>query len=422
MYDLLIQHVLYRGTRIDVAISGSQIAAISPASTTLSQASAREVIEGTPFLLRSPFYNTHTHHAMTLLRGIDDDCALMDWLQHVIWPREAHLTPEAVYAGTRLAILESIRSGCVAFNDMYFHQPEILRAAQEMHVRAQVGLMYMNQVSTHIENEATLALRKQLPDTLRLSVAPHALYTTSEQQLRQLADFARVEALPIHTHAAESTTETQIARDTFHAQSPIRYLERCGLLTESTILAHCCHLDDTDRALLAERGCTIAHCPQSNQKLASGTFEMAKALAAGIKVTIGTDGAASNNSLSMIAETKSAALVGKAIAGAPDALPFSALDQAVTETAAKALGFPNAGKIAVGADADLLLIDMRSPAFVGTGNPDANFIYAGDSAAVDTVICAGHILMRHKQIPGEAEILAEAQRAAETLQNACQRS
>lgn len=414
MIDLLIKNALFRGQSVDVAISKGLFTAIHPAGEHAYE--ARQTIDASNKLLRAPFYNTHTHHAMTLLRGIDDHCALMDWLQRVIWPREAKLTPDAVYAGTRLAILESIKSGCVSFNDMYFHQPQILRAAQEMGVRAQVGLMYMNQVSHHIENEATLALRESLPPTLRLSIAPHALYTTTRKQLEALATFAQEQQLPIHTHAAETLTECAIAKNEFHAESPIRYLDACGLLSETTVLAHCCHLDDEDRNILAQRGCFIAHCPHSNLKLASGTFDFVKAHAAGIKVTIGTDGAASNNSLSMIAETKTAALLAKATAGQPNALPLEVIDHAVTDVAAAALGFPNAGKIEVGAEADLLLIDLKAPTFVGPGNPNANFLYAGDSSVVDTVICAGRILMLHQHVDGEEEILASAHAAARQLQ------
>lgn len=414
MIDLLIKNALFHGQSVDVAISKGVFTAIHPAGAQTYEAT--QIIDASNKLLRAPFYNTHTHHAMTLLRGIDDHCALMDWLQRVIWPREAKLTPDAVYAGTRLAILESIKSGCVGFNDMYFHQPQILRAAQEMGVRAQVGLMYMDQVSHHIENEATLALRESLPPTLRLSVAPHALYTTTQKQLEALAIFAQEHHLPIHTHAAETLTESSIAKQVFKASSPIRYLDTCGLLNETTILAHCCHLDDEDRNILAQRGCFIAHCPHSNLKLASGTFDFVKAHAAGIKVTIGTDGAASNNSLSMIAETKTAALLAKATAGQPNALPLEVIDHAATDVAAAALGFPNAGKIEVGAEADLLLIDLKAPTFVGPGNPDANFLYAGDSSVVDTVICAGKILMLHKYIENEAEIIASAHAAAHQLQ------
>ena len=336
MFDLILSNALLRGRRVDVAVRGAAFAAVEPAGA-LAHAEARARRDCSRFLLRPPFYNTHTHQAMTLLRGIDDDCALMDWLTREIWPREARLTPDAVHAGTRLAILEGLRSGCVAFNDMYFHQPAVIRAAVEMGVRARVGLMFMDQVSDHIENDA--------------------------------------------------------------------------------VLAHCCHATEADLALIADRGCFVAHCPQSNQKLASGVFPWAKAAAAGVRVTVGTDGAASNNGLSMIAEAKAAALSAKLGAGAPDALRFADLDRAVTETAAEALGFPNAGRIAPGADADFILVDLDTPAFAGGGDPDANFIYAADSACVDTVACAGRLLLEGRTllVADEAALLADARAASETL-------
>ena len=298
--ELLIQDVLWQGRRVDVAIAEGMFTAIEPAGT-LEPTPSTTCLSGRHFLLRSPFYNTHTHHAMTLLRGAGEDLPLMAWLNQRIWPREARLTSELVAAGTRLAIVESLHSGCVAFNDMYFHQPAILRVAQEMGVRARVGLMVMNQVSDHIENEAALALRPTLPKTLNLCLAPHALYTTTTEQLCEVARQSEELGLPIHIHAAETLAECEIARERFHAATPVRYLDACGLLKSDTILAHCCHVTDDDLALMAQRGVTVAHCPQSNQKLGSGTFPWAKARAAGVKVTVATDGAASNNSLSMIA-------------------------------------------------------------------------------------------------------------------------
>ncbi len=415
MYDLVILNVLHRGNRVDVAIQGSIFAAVEPAGT-LIQASSKMRWDGANYLIRPPFYNTHTHQAMTLFRGTGDDCSLMDWLSHHIWPRENRLTPEAVYAGTRLAIVEGLHSGCVGFNDMYFHQPQTIRAAWEMGVRAQIGLVFMNQVSEHIENEATLALRDTLPDTIHLTLAPHAIYTTTPALLHDLSQKADKFALPIHIHAAESLAEHKQA-NAFGFSSPVTYLKSCGILRPGTILAHACHLSDADRDLLASNNVIIAHCPQSNQKLASGTFEWEKAAKAGISITVGTDGAASNNGLSMIAETKAAALTARIASASPEALPFEALDAAVTSVAAQALGFPNAGRIAPGADADLILVDLRTPPFACGGNADVNFIYAADSASVDTVLCAGKILMRHRHIAGEGRIQEAAHQAAEALRH-----
>ena len=414
MFDLILDNALHKGRRVDVAVQGTRFAALEPAGT-LAHAQAKERLDCARRLLRPPFYNTHTHQAMTLLRGIDDDCALMDWLTREIWPREARLTPEAVYAGTRLAILEGLKSGCVAFNDMYFHQPAVLRAAAEMGVRARVGLMYMNQVSDHIENDATLALRDTLPPTLGLTLAPHALYTTTPDLLRRVAAQADALGLPLHIHAAETATETAIAKERFGFDTPIAYLDACGILRPGTLLAHCCHATEADLERIAKRGCHVAHCPQSNQKLASGVFPWAKAAAAGVSITIGTDGAASNNGLSMIAETKAAALSAKLGAAAPDALRLADLDRAATETAAAALGFPDAGKIQPGAQADFILVNLDTPAFAGGGDPDANFIYAADTAAVDTVACAGRLLLRGGRHPDEPAILAAARAAAHAL-------
>ncbi len=414
MFDILIRNVTFKGAQVDVAISQGRFQAIEPAGT-LAEAQATTTLDGTNKLLRAPFYNTHTHHAMTLLRGIDDDCPLMEWLTTCIWPREAKLSAELVRLGTELAIIESIHSGCVGFNDMYFHQPAILDVAKAYGVRARVGLMLMDQVSDQIKNEETLALaREGLPPTLGLTVAPHALYTTTPDILKAAARQAEELGVLIHTHAAETLAEATIAKERFGATSPIAYLDACGLLKPGTILAHCCHVSDADLALMAEREVIVAHCPQSNQKLASGTFPWAKARAAGVRVTVGTDGAASNNGLSMIAETKAAALTAKLAAGAPNALPFSVIDRAVTETAAAALGFKNAGRIALGADADFILIDLNHTVF-STGDPDANFIYAGDTSCVKTVFCAGKCLMSDGIIPGEADVISRVRAAAEYL-------
>lgn len=415
MFDLLIRGGLLAGRRVDVGIRGGRFAAVEPAGS-LARAEAAEVWAGEGYLLRPPFYNLHTHQAMTLLRGIDDDCRLMDWLERCIWPREAHLDAELVYAGARLAILEGIRSGCVAFNDMYCHQTAVVRAACDMGVRARIGVVWQATVSEHFENAALLALRATLPARVGLSIAPHAIYTTTPEQLRAAARQALDLGLPVHIHAAESLTEHRVARERWGAESPIVYLAACGIFEPRAMVAHACHLSPRDREILAAHDVTLIHCPQSNAKLASGDFDWPAAARAGLAVTLGTDGAASNNSLSMLAEAKAAALTAKRVAGDPAALPFAALDRALTETAAAALGFPEAGRIAPGAEADLLMVSLAHPAFIGTGSADANFIYAADPSAIDSVLCGGRVLMRHRVVAHEAEILAAARAAVATLE------
>lgn len=411
--ELLLEGILWRGQRSDVAIADGRFAAIVPQGSVAFE--AKERIDCAGFLLRPPFYNTHTHHAMTLLRGIDDDCALMDWLERCIWPREAKLTARHVYAGARLALLESIRSGCVAFNDMYCHQSGTLQAAMEMGVRGRLGIVYQIPCAEHMENDVLREALPTLPARLAVSIAPHALYTTTPEMLREAVAEADRLGLPMHIHAAETDSENVTARERFGATSAIAYLESCGVLRPNTIVAHGCHLSESDLDLLAKHQCVIAHCPQSNQKLASGTFSWERARKAGVRVTVGTDGAASNNGLSMIAEAKAAALNAKLCSGRPDVLSVEELSKAVTEVAAEALGFPQAGRIAEGAEADALLIRLDHPAFAGGGNPDANFLYAADSACIDSVLCQGRFLMRHGSVPHEAEILSEAREAAADL-------
>lgn len=417
MCDFILENALLRGERVDVAVKGGLFTAVEPAGI-LRPLPAKERLDGTGFLLRPPFYNTHTHQPMTLLRGIDDNCTLMDWLQQVIWPLEKRLTPDDIHAGTRLAILEGIHSGCVAFNDMYCGQTAVVRAAREMGVRARIGVVVQSEGSSIFENDALLAMRDTLPPEIGISFAPHALYTTTPEILRAMAAQARDLDLPIHTHAAESLSECACAKEDFGFDSPIAYLDACGVLTPKTILAHCCHLSAADWDLLAGRGVTVAHCPESNRKLASGTFSWSAARQAGVRVTVGTDGAASNNGLSMIAETKSAALTAKLAAGRPDALPFAELDRAVTQDAADALGFAGCGQIKPGAPADFILVNLNRSVFAGGGDADANFIYAGDSSCVDTVVCAGRFLMRGGIVPGEETILETARAAAARLRAA----
>ena len=360
MFDLLLSNALLKGRRVDVAIQGSTFAAVEPAGT-LAQAEARERLDCSRFLLRTPFYNTHTHQAMTLLRGIDDDCALMDWLTREIWPREARLTPHAVYAGTRLAILEGLKSGCVAFNDMYFHQPAVIRAAEEMGVRARIGLMYMDQVSDHIENDTTLALRDALPPTIGLSIAPHALYTTSPELLRRVADQAESLGLPLHIHAAETAAETAIAKERFGFDSPIAYLDACGILRPGTILAHCCHATEADLALIAARGCFVAHCPQSNTNLMSGAAPVRAFLDRGMRVGLGSD-IAGGASLSIFRAMADAIQVSKLRSClAPDGLrPITMEEAFFMGTRGGGAFFGKVGSFEPGFEADAIVLDESS--------------------------------------------------------------
>ena len=414
MSDILIKNVLLNGNICDVEIENGRFSRIAGNITE----NAGKVIDAAGrFAITPAFYNTHTHMAMTLLRGYADDLELFDWLSNHIWPAEAKLTEEDVYIGTRLAILEMIKSGTVFFNDSYWHPRAIAKAAAEMGVKAEVGLLYLSikdgSTLKNEQNEAVLEMESSLPESVRIAHSPHAIYTVSRERLLQVAKDSASDGRRIHIHAAETRKEFEdcLAQ---HNATPIAYLNSLGILGPKTILAHCVHLTDDDRKIIAETGAVIAHNPVSNQKLCSGIFEWQKAADAGCRITIGTDGCSSNNNLSMFEEMKFAALSAKISSGDPKSGKAEEIFRAATVNAAEAFGF-DAGVIAVGKEADALLIDLDAPEMIGDYNLTSNLVYAASNRVIDTVICSGRILMEHGVVPGEKQIISAARKVCDKL-------
>ncbi len=414
---LLKNAVLENGTCADVLIRGNRFAAVGAGITE----TAETVIDcAGRFAVLPPFYNGHTHAAMALLRGYADDYDLFDWLSNYIWPLEEKLTEQDVYLGTKLACLEMIKSGTVAFNDMYWFQPGTIRAADEMGMRADVGIMVLSSagLDQRTANDDLAANRIPHSDLIRVSMAPHAIYTVSEEKLRECAEQAKAKNLPIQTHLAETKKEFDDCMAE-HGMTPTAYLDKVGLLTERTTLAHAVWMTDDDLKLIAERKCFLVHNPVSNARLGSGTFRYAEARAAGCRIILGTDGNASNNNLSMLEEMKAAALLAKTHTGDPKTLPAKeAFRMATTDTAA-AFGI-DAG-IEAGKIADCMLIDLNHVSMVPNYHLISNLVYSADPGAVNTVICNGRILMRDRIVPGEDQIIAEARALAEDLQGRAER-
>lgn len=411
MNTLLVRNVRLDGSLTDVLIDGNRFRRIAPG---IGEEAAR-VIDGRGKAIVPPFYNTHTHAAMTLLRGYADDMELFTWLNDYIWPAEAKLTGGDIYAGTRLALLEMIRTGTVFFNDMYWQQPETIRAVEEMGMRAAIGLLYISGADGEVLernrrcNEELLAWNGGASGRLQITHAPHAVYSVSEPVLRQAAADAQRDGHVIHIHAGETAREVEECISA-HGMSPIAYLDSLGILGPRTVLAHAVHLSDEDIDIIRERGAYISHCPCSNFKLASGQFRYRKAVEMGnCRFTIGTDGCASNNNLSMLEEMKFAALSAKNESGSPTAGRDGDIFRAATRTGAEAFGI-DAGVIEEGRLADALLIDLDNPLLVPGYSLTANLVYSADSSCIDTVICDGRILMENRNVPGEAEILADARR------------
>lgn len=413
--SIKISQVLFNNNIVDVAIENDRIQAIAPRLG----GAFDTVIDGHNKLLIPPFYNTHCHAAMTLLRGIADNLELMEWLEKHIWPAENNLTAEAVYHGSKLAILEMIKSGTVFFNDMYFFPEETLRAAEEMGIRAAIGMIAIDTTlpekrSKYIyDNERLFEKRSEYSDRMILTLAPHAVYTVHEKTLREIAGRSALENLPIHIHLSETSGEVEQCM-ALHKMSPVQYLDKLNLLTPRTVAAHAVHLSDEDIEILAERKVSVSYNPCSNYKLSSGRFRYRDLMNAGVNITFGTDGCASSDNLSMFDEMKFGALGAKNEQNSSTACSVNEIFDCATHAGAAAFGI-NSGVIAEGRKADLVLIDLDTPMMIASHNPVSNLVYAADSSCVDTVICNGKILMQNRIVPGEKEIIAQARHFAAEL-------
>ncbi|MGZ4978724.1 MAG: TRZ/ATZ family hydrolase [Methylobacter sp.] len=348
--------------------------------------------------------NSHTHAAMTLMRGIADDLQLMDWLQNHIWPLEQKWMSEAfVKDGTDLAIAEMILGGTTCFNDMYFF-PEIT-AAQAIHhgIRASVGLIVIDFPTVWAENgdayiEKGLALHDQLRHHPLISTpfAPHAPYTVSDAPLQKIKTIADELELPIHIHVHETLHEVEQDQS---GQRPLQRLHDLGLIDPSFIAVHMTQLTDDEIARFAESGAHIVHCPESNLKLASGFCPVAKCIAAGINVALGTDGAASNNDLDMFGEMRTAALLGKAVAGDASAIPAMTALRMATINGAKALGLDNeTGSLGIGKAADVIAVDLSHLETQPLYCPVSQIVYATSRQQVTDVWVAGKRLLKQRHL------------------------
>jgi 5-methylthioadenosine/S-adenosylhomocysteine deaminase len=413
--DLAIKDALnLEGKTISLGIKGNRIASVSEKPSTDP---ARKTISGKDKLILPAFVNAHTHAAMTLFRGAGDDMPLKQWLEEKIFPREAKLTSDAVYWGTRLACAEMIRSGVTTFNDMYFHMASVGHALRDSGMRGIVGQVVMSRAVPGVDFRAkTEALFAQYASgvfgpRVKLAVCPHAPYSVDPAEMQWVAAFAKQNQLMVHIHLAENEWEvTQSLAE--YGLRPAAWLAEMGVFENPTLCAHSVWLNDEDRALLAAWGATVVHCPVSNLKLVSGGdkqkfFEAQAALTSGINVALATDGVASNNNFDFFGEMKMAALVAKHQAGNPAALPAEQVLTMATLGGARALGYTDLGKIEVGALADLILVDTNRPEFFPPENWASHLVYAATPECVTHTICDGQVLMEDRQISGWEEIKRE---------------
>jgi 5-methylthioadenosine/S-adenosylhomocysteine deaminase len=424
MSGLVVTGAVLDSETVGVRCADGLIEAIGPEVTPQP---GEETIDAAGAPLLPALVNGHTHAAMTLFRGYGGDLPLMRWLEEKIWPVEAKLEPEDVYWGTRLACAEMIRSGTARFWDMYWHPQATARAVEDAGLRAHIGgpLLDVGPAEPHELREAALRDVEALAGfgpTIDVSITPHSIYTVSEGLLLWAAEQAAERGLPIHIHLSETEREVADCLAT-HGARPAVYLDRLGALGERTVLAHGVWLDGAELELIAERGATVVANPIANLKLAvGGVLPYPATRRAGVAVGLGTDGAGSNDSLDLLSDLKTFALLQRHTSGDPTVLPAAEALEIATGARAPALldgagpagGAATAGRLAPGAPADFLLLRRDAPE-LGIGDLASDLVYAASGSVVDTTVVAGRVLMRGGEIEGEAEILARAAERARRL-------
>jgi len=419
------RHVLSPGA---VAIGGGEIRAVGTPETLAARFPTTFVLDVGSDLLLPGLINTHGHVPMVLYRGLADDLALMDWLERFIFPAEARtVTAEFVRAGTRLGVLEMIRSGTTTFSDMYYFEEESAIVTKEAGLRAVLGQSVIQFPVADAPTPADALVRAEAfirdwrgDPLITPAVAPHSMYTLDAATLTAARDLARRHDVPVMIHLAETQAEVALSRQR-HGASPTQYLNTLEFLGPNVLAAHAVWLDDDDVAILAARGVAVSHNPESNMKLASGIAPVPKLRAAGVVVGLGTDGAASNNDLDMFDAMRQAALLHKVASGDPRTLPAGEALAMATIEGARALGMEaRVGSIEVGKQADLISVGIDDARHTPMYDPVSHLVYVTHGTDVRTTIVAGRVLMldRRVQTLDEEAVRAEGRRWAARVRDA----
>ncbi|MFH0810883.1 MAG: amidohydrolase [Pseudomonadota bacterium] len=406
-----------------LAVIGGRVAAVGPRAEVEARFNARERIDEPGCVIMPGLVNAHTHMAMTLFRGLADDLPLMEWLTGHIFPAEAKLTPEMVRAGALLGMAEMILSGTTSFLDMYLFADQIAEAAEVAGLRAVVGeVLYdfdspnYGPPSKGLEFTRNLIERWRGHHLVSIAVEPHALYTCSRWLLEAANELARLEGCLLHIHAAETTGEVlQVFQR--HGKRPIQVLAETGCLGSHLVVAHCVALSEEEIELMALSRAVAVHCPQSNMKLASGVAPLLVMTRAGVRMALGTDGPASNNSLDMFAEMDCAAKLHKVATKDPTVAPAKDLLRLATVGGAASLGLKDVGSLEPGKKADFILVDFDQPHLTPVYSYQSHLVYAATGADVVLTAVEGRILARRGQLLSLdlAEVMAKAREASERL-------
>lgn len=387
-----------------VAVNGAFIEEVG----TVTEQGFDRIIDCKGKLLMPAFYNIHCHAAMTLFRGIGDDLPLSRWLEEKIYPAEDRLTPSSVRVGSELAIAEMVRGGVVSFSDMYFFCNETAEAAINLGVKANLSRCLVS-----FDDEATIKGDSRFDEAVRLAdsyhgaadgrirvdMSVHAEYTNREKYLKEVAEYTHSRDLGMQVHVSETESEHLACMERHGGRTPVKFLADCGILvpskTASATAAHCVWVTDEDIDILRDNRVTVAHNPISNLKLASGVAPIHKMLNAGVNVGYGTDGAASNNALSVLRELQCAAVLHKGITQKADIIKTADFCRLAWENGAVAQGRPDCGKIKVGNRADIVLLDLDSLNNIPMYGPYSTIAFSADSRDVYLTMCDGNILFEN---------------------------
>ncbi len=364
-----------------------------------------ETIDATNHVALPGFFNAHTHAAMVFQRGWAEDLDIVRWFNDKIWVAESALEEEDVYWGTALAACEMIRSGTVGFADHYFWMHNVARVVQESGMKAALAWCVfgsdfapeMGPTTLELTEEFVAEFQNSAGGRIKTMLGPHSPYISSIRALERAANVARKLGVGCHIHVSEAPEQVANSYKQ-HGKSPVAYLNDLGIFDQPSIAAHAVYINDDDIRILRERGVSVAACTKTHVKMAMKTTRIVDLMKAGVNVALGTDGVASNNDLDMLEVTRLAALLQKHDTGDATVLPSMQALKLGTQHGARAMGFTSTGVLEVGADADLILIDMDKPHLIPRHDLAANVVHSARAGDVDYVIVDGRQLLRKGEL------------------------
>ncbi|MEO0270886.1 MAG: amidohydrolase [candidate division WOR-3 bacterium] len=386
---------------------------------------SKEVFDFKDRVISPGFFNTHTHIPMTLLRGFADDLPLMEWLTKYIWPLESKLlSPEYVRMGTYLGLIEMIKSGTIGFADMYFFEEKVAEVINEVKIYAllSIGILdfetpyYRNSKEAIKKTENLINIYKN-HERIKINPGPHAIYSCSKETIIESVNLAKNYNLPLHIHISETKGEVEdIVKKT--GKTPVFYLKETGIFDLKVIAAHCVHLTDEEINFLKNKNFYISHNITSNLKLASGILPLKKYREKGLKITIGTDSASSNNNLDMLREMKLVSLIHKGINYDPLISSAREVFDMATKKGAEALGF-DSGEITEGKSADLVVFNPEKEGTLPFYDPYSYIVYAAGKQSVESVMVKGKWILKNYEFKtlDYEKIIREAKNWKEKIKN-----